>query len=123
MQIFRVFFVPLYIMITITKIFHLEMAHALYQYVGACENIHGHSYRLEVTVSGEINNDPEHPMHGMILDFGVLKQIVQTSVIDVFDHALILNSQILESKIGDSLKNIGNIVPVTPAGVLVVKLR
>ncbi|MCL2412782.1 MAG: 6-carboxytetrahydropterin synthase [Bacteroidales bacterium] len=78
-------------MITITKIFHYEMAHALHQYDGACANIHGHSYRLEVTVTGDIIADTNHPKCGMIMDFADLKQCVQTAVLDEFDHALVLN--------------------------------
>ena len=81
-------------MITITKIFHYEMAHALHRYDGACANIHGHSYRLEVTVTGAVITDTNHPKCGMIMDFGDLKQIVQTTVLDEFDHALVLNSEI-----------------------------
>jgi len=79
-------------MITITKIFHYEMAHALHRYDGACANIHGHSYRLEVTVTGAVIIDTNHPKCGMIMDFGDLKQIVQTTVLNEFDHALVLNS-------------------------------
>ena len=82
-------------MITITKIFHYEMAHALHRYDGACANIHGHSYRLEVTVTGPVITDPAHPKCGMIIDFGDLKRIVQTSVLDEFDHALVLNSAMI----------------------------
>ena len=71
------------------------MAHALHRYDGACANIHGHSYRLEVTVSGPVITDPTHPKCGMIMDFGDLKQIVQTTVLDEFDHALVLNSEMI----------------------------
>jgi len=80
-------------MITITKIFHYEMAHALHRYDGACANIHGHSYRLEVTITGHVITDTNHPKCGMIMDFGDLKQTVQTAVLNEFDHALVLNSE------------------------------
>ena len=79
-------------MITITKIFHYEMAHALHCYDGACANIHGHSYRLEVTVTGPVITDAMNPKCGMVIDFGDLKQIVQNAVLNQFDHALVLNS-------------------------------
>ncbi len=81
-------------MITITKIFHYEMAHALHRYDGACANIHGHSYRLEVTVTGPVITDPANPKCGMIMDFGDLKHIVNTSVLNKFDHALVLNAAV-----------------------------
>ena len=92
-------------MITITKIFHYEMAHALHRYDGACANIHGHSYRLEVTITGPVITDPTHPKCGMIIDFGDLKRIVQTSVLDEFDHALVLNSA-MKNNIFNNIENI-----------------
>lgn len=70
------------------------MAHALHRYDGACANIHGHSYRLEVTVTGDIISDTNHPKCGMIMDFSDLKQCVQTAVLNEFDHALVLNSAV-----------------------------
>jgi 6-pyruvoyltetrahydropterin/6-carboxytetrahydropterin synthase len=81
------------------------MAHALHRYDGACANIHGHSYRLEVTVTGHVITDPKHPKCGMIIDFGDLKQIVQTTVLDEFDHALVLNSE-TKNNIFNEIKNI-----------------
>ncbi|MDR0619820.1 MAG: 6-carboxytetrahydropterin synthase QueD [Bacteroidales bacterium] len=74
-------------MLSITKIFSFEAAHALKDYNGACANIHGHSYRLEVSVTGEISSE-----NGMLLDFHDLKKIVHTTILDKFDHALMLNS-------------------------------
>jgi 6-pyruvoyltetrahydropterin/6-carboxytetrahydropterin synthase len=100
-------------MITITKIFHYEMAHALHRYDGACANIHGHSYRLEVTITGPIITDSTNPKCGMIMDFGDLKQIVQTTVLNKFDHALVLNSAVknAETLHTTSMQNhFGNII-------------
>jgi len=68
------------------------MAHALHRYDGACANIHGHSYRLEVTITGDIITDKNHPKCGMIMDFSDLKHCVQTAVLNDFDHALVLNA-------------------------------
>ena len=78
-------------MIRLTKIFHFEMAHALYGYDGPCKNIHGHSYELVVTVGGKPLNDPAHPKHGMVMDFSDLKEIVKSQIVDRHDHALVLN--------------------------------
>jgi 6-pyruvoyl tetrahydropterin synthase/QueD family protein len=64
------------------------MAHTLYEYNGLCRNIHGHSYNLEVTISGEPRKEPGHPKDGMVLDFSELKDIVRTHVVHPFDHAL-----------------------------------
>ena len=51
------------------------MAHALYGYDGLCKNIHGHSYKLFVTVQGNPINDPSHVKYGMVIDFSDLKKI------------------------------------------------
>ncbi|MCB0807083.1 MAG: 6-carboxytetrahydropterin synthase [Bacteroidales bacterium] len=78
--------------IRVTKEFTFEMAHALMGYDGACKFIHGHSYGLSVTVMGEPVSEENNPKLGMVIDFGDLKKIVKSNVVDVFDHALVLNS-------------------------------
>ena len=79
--------------IRITKIFNFEMAHALWNYNGACRNIHGHSYNLFVTVIGEIVNDKNNPKCGMAIDFADLKKIVNEHIVNKFDHALVISSE------------------------------
>mgnify|MGYP001075223031 CR=1 FL=1 len=76
----------------VTKRFHFEMAHALYKYDGLCQNIHGHTYNMEVTLIGETRKEPEHPKDGMVMDFGKLKKLVKSKIINVFDHAMVVNS-------------------------------
>ena len=76
--------------IRITKEFSFEMAHALDGYDGACRQVHGHSYRLFVTVAGTPVEDPSDPKYGMVMDFGDLKGIVRRLVVDRYDHALVL---------------------------------
>jgi len=84
-------------MLRLTKIFHFEMAHALYGYEGACRHIHGHSYILEVTVTNAFVNDEFIPAPGIILDFKELKRIVIASVITHFDHRLLLSDQFVKA--------------------------
>lgn len=74
----------------LTKEFEFEMAHALTGYDGKCRNIHGHSYKLFVTVEGEPNTDSSSPKKGMVLDFSDIKRIVNQTIIEKFDHALVL---------------------------------
>lgn len=76
--------------VRLTKIFRFEMAHALSGHKGLCKYIHGHSYQLEVTVSGQPDNTPGQSSEGMVLDFGDLKDIVQQEIIIPLDHALLL---------------------------------
>lgn len=76
----------------ITKEFKFEMAHALHGYDGLCANIHGHSYRLFVTVRGRIKDEKESPKNGMVIDFAVLKEIVKPMIVERYDHSLVLNA-------------------------------
>lgn len=78
--------------VRVTKEFNFEIAHALWNYDGPCENLHGHSYKLFVTVIGTPINDEANSKNGMVIDFGDLKQIVNEEIVDNLDHAVILNS-------------------------------
>lgn len=78
--------------IRLTKEFTFEMAHILEGYDGPCRNVHGHSYRLLVTVIGSPNTDTADPKLGMVMDFGQLKKIVRTKIVDRFDHVLLVKS-------------------------------
>ncbi|NPA37620.1 MAG: 6-carboxytetrahydropterin synthase [Chlorobi bacterium] len=79
--------------IRLTKEFRFEMAHALWDYDGLCKNIHGHSYILAVTVSGEPNKDKNSPKYGMVMDFGQLKKIVKEEIVDRLDHTFVVSSR------------------------------
>ena len=70
----------------------MEMAHALYGYDGLCKNIHGHSYRLWVTLRGPVLEERGHEKDGMVLDFGLLKRLVKPHIIDKYDHSFVLNA-------------------------------
>lgn len=77
-------------MIRLTKEFSFESAHALEGYDGACRDIHGHSYRLFVTVKGEPEADTANPKCGMVIDFGDLKRIVNEEIISRLDHSFVM---------------------------------
>lgn len=76
--------------IRLTREFSFDMAHALEGYDGLCRHIHGHSYRLFVTVAGTPCQDQDSPKYGMVMDFTDLKAIVNRLIIDRFDHALMI---------------------------------
>lgn len=90
--------------IRITKRFTMETGHALFGYDGPCKNIHGHSYKLYVTVAGEPSADPSDVKHGMVIDFGDLKKIVREEILDKFDHALVLNKNTPHLELGKQLE-------------------
>lgn len=77
--------------IRVTKEFTFEMAHALHGYDGPCKNIHGHSYKLSVTVTGKPSIKRNDPKLGMVIDFTRLKAIIENTIIKPFDHSLVLN--------------------------------
>jgi 6-pyruvoyltetrahydropterin/6-carboxytetrahydropterin synthase len=99
--------------IRLTKIFTFETAHALWGYDGKCKNIHGHSYKLYVTVKGEPCDDSHNVKNGMVMDFGDLKSVVKTSIIYPLDHAILLNAKSEHKKLGEELLKEGHKVIFT----------
>ncbi len=75
----------------LTKEFSFESAHLLEGYDGVCSEIHGHSYRLFVTVRGVPLTDSQSPKRDMVMDFGDLKRIVHRHVIDRLDHSFVVS--------------------------------
>lgn len=102
------FFNYLCSMIRITKIFTFETAHVLYNYDGKCKNMHGHSYKLYVTVKGNPINDLDSHKNGMVVDFGDIKKIVKQEIVDVWDHAVMVNGSSPHKSLGESLDNQGH---------------
>jgi len=75
----------------LTRVFNFDMAHVLLNYHGKCKNIHGHTYKLEVTVKGAPCNDEASPKKGMLIDFSDFKKLIQDHIISVWDHALMIH--------------------------------
>jgi len=63
------------------KDFKFDAAHFLPKYHGKCEQLHGHTYQLRVTISGELGAE------GMVCDFVEVKKVVLSKVIDILDHS------------------------------------
>ena len=94
--------------IRITKQFSFETGHALYGYDGLCRNVHGHSYKLHVTVIGTPINDSDHVKFGMVIDFSDLKKIVKSKIVNVFDHATVFNKNTPHVELANELKDRGH---------------
>lgn len=94
--------------IRITKQFNFETGHALYGYDGKCKNIHGHSYKLSVTVTGRPITDASNPKFGMVIDFSDLKKIVKEEIVDLFDHATVFNKNTPHVNLAKDLKELGH---------------
>lgn len=65
---------------SVTRTFTFEAAHQLPWHPGKCRNLHGHSYRLEVTVAGPVGPD------GIVVDFSDIKAVVERDVLARYDH-------------------------------------
>ena len=63
--------------------FTFDSAHYLVDYHGPCEKLHGHTYRFEVIVAGEVGTG------GMVMDFVEIKSVVQELVVSKLDHKLL----------------------------------
>lgn len=103
--------------IRVTKKFTFDMAHALYGYDGPCKNIHGHTYILSVTLIGKVIEQANYPKNGMVIDFTDFKRIVKDTVINVFDHSLVLNLNSPHANLKDLNDNFEkiNYVPYQPS--------
>ncbi len=131
-------------MIRLTKEFSFEAAHALEGYDGACREIHGHSYRLFVTIAGEPIADVENPKFGMVMDFGELKKIVNEEIVSRLDHAFVMRRSEQSTDVAESMRVVfsniilvdyqptcenmlydfvGRITPHLPAGVTLHSLK
>ena len=92
-------------MLSVTKAFKFEMAHYLPNHDKNCKFIHGHSYKLEITISGrQDKKDPNSSSYQMLIDFGKLKEIVDRSIINVFDHSLTIYKDQLDEELEIVLK-------------------
>jgi len=65
----------------VSKIFEFAGAHNLPDYNGACANLHGHEWKIEIAIKGPVNKET-----GMVIDFKILKDVVNEAVINMFDH-------------------------------------
>jgi len=98
--------------IRVTKEFSFEMAHALWNYDGPCRHVHGHSYKLFVTLSGSPVDDPVNPKNGMVIDFSDLKKIVRDEIVNHFDHALTVSKNYEKRQLELFSNMFGNVIIV-----------
>ena len=75
-------------MITVTKTIRFDAAHVLTNHQGLCKNLHGHTYRVDVSVT-----QGDGDTRDMVIDFKDLKRIASEVVCERFDHAFIYNTE------------------------------
>ena len=82
-------------LVTATKEFKWDMAHMLSGHLGLCRNLHGHTYKMEVTAcrkTGLVSEEVGAPDEGMVVDFKGLSTIVRELIVDPLDHATMINA-------------------------------
>ena len=74
---------------TISKEVKFDCAHMLSGHKGKCANLHGHTYTVQVLLTGEpiSGGSSDH----MVMDFGDLKKVLEEHIVNVFDHAVIFS--------------------------------
>jgi 6-pyruvoyltetrahydropterin/6-carboxytetrahydropterin synthase len=109
--------------IRITKEFKFETGHALFGYDGLCKNVHGHSYKLAVTILGKPITDSSDVKFGMVMDFSDLKAIVNKLIVKPFDHATVLNINSPHKELADAMEKRGHKiirVPYQPTSEMMI---
>lgn len=74
-------------MIAVTKTVKFDAAHILTNHAGLCKNLHGHTYRVDVSVAQAPDDESD-----MVIDFKELKRIATETICDRFDHAFIYST-------------------------------
>lgn len=71
---------------SVTKIFTFDAAHKIPNHDGKCRELHGHTYRLEVTVKGVVDPNEDNSTHGMVIDFADIKRVFKDHIEPLVDH-------------------------------------
>ena len=81
------------VIVTATKEFTFDCAHMLEGHEGLCKNLHGHTYKVHVEVARDQGIESEGPAKGMVIDFKMLKTIVQQHIIEPLDHSFVYQNE------------------------------
>ncbi len=97
-------------MTIVTKTIKFDAAHILTNHQGLCKNLHGHTYRVDVSVGREVDKGED-----MVIDFKDLKTLAKVIICERFDHAFIYDSTSTgECEIADVVKKNGMRVVALP---------
>lgn len=76
-------------MLTITRKMEFDAGHRIPDHKSQCRNLHGHRYKLEITLIGDVIEQEGSSDNGMIMDFSDVKALAKTHLVDVWDHAFL----------------------------------
>lgn len=77
--------------------FYFDAAHFIPNYKGKCEQLHGHTYKLEIVIEGDVKKD------GMVVDFAKMKDIVEATVLEKLDHKAL--NELFENPTAEQMLN------------------
>ena len=77
-------------MLTITRKLEFDAGHRIPDHASQCRNLHGHRYTLLITLTGDVVQQDGESDNGMIMDFGDIKTLANTHLVDKWDHAFIV---------------------------------
>lgn len=80
----------------LTKEFEFEAAHQLRDYQGSCKNLHGHSYVVEVQLSGYVDVPSDDLSKNMLMDFKSIKSLLLEHCLKRYDHSFLNESMCKE---------------------------
>ena len=100
----------------IVKIIQWDMGHRVLHHRSICKGLHGHRYRAEICVSGDLVSESGTSEEGMVIDFSDIKKISQELIDEKLDHAFMVWDK--DSELLDFFKHSKGhkpvIVPFTP---------
>lgn len=73
----------------ITRRLEFDAGHRIPDHASQCRHLHGHRYVIEITLTGEIIQADGNPANGMVMDFGDIKRIAKTHLVNLWDHAFL----------------------------------
>jgi len=74
----------------VTKQFEWCMGHRVLNHKSKCKNLHGHHYRAEITISGDLISQDGNSSEGMVIDFGDIKEVFNKNVYELLDHSFMV---------------------------------
>jgi 6-pyruvoyltetrahydropterin/6-carboxytetrahydropterin synthase len=74
----------------VTKEIEWDMGHRVLNHKSKCHNLHGHRYKAEICLEGNLVSEEDASSNGMVIDFGDIKSIAITNVHDILDHAFMV---------------------------------
>ena len=74
----------------IVKIIQWDMGHRVLNHRSVCKGLHGHRYKAEICMQGDIVEKPGASEEGMVVDFADIKKIANTFIQEKLDHAFMV---------------------------------